>query len=796
MHLYPKDIIKSLEFDKVLALVSEYCVGEPGQELARELRPSKDIETIKRWLHETAEYKLSLEQNDPFPVRSYTAIGQDLYQLKIPGYVLSVESLQRIHNVLSFIRRAFKFFSKARQATYPHLYAIIQPLVFEKDLIKAIDLVVDKEGEIRPDASPALLKIRRLIGSKQGELDRKFRLIVNDYRKKGWLADTVESIRNGRRVICVLSENKRKIKGIIHDESTTGKTSFIEPDGVIDVNNELFELEIEYKREIYRILKELSETLRPYVPHFYEYESTIARFDLVQAKGQMALSMGADMPQLQDDPNINLLKAYHPLLFLKNKAEGKKTVPFNLIFKKPNRILLLSGPNAGGKSISMKTVGLLQLMLQAGMLVTANPESQMGVFNSGFADIGDQQSIEDDLSTYSSRLANARVFLEEADEKSIIFIDEFGSGTDPKIGGAIAEAILRELNFKKVHGFITTHYSNLKTFAFKSKGIVNAAMIFDKETLSPTYQMKVGRPGSSYGYEIAQNAGLPNKVLKYARMRGGKNEKAVDELLVDLQQEKKEVEEKLFKLEQQQSALAKLIVNYDNLHNDLEYKRKKFKLESKEIALQQTARENKDLEKLVREIKEKQNLEKAKQLSLQAKSKRQELVSEVQTLKEDIYYKSETVVPPTKLEEGVFVKLKTGSATGQIESIQGKKAILSMGGMRVTVNLRDLQPVAEPLDVRKGKSVQSNHATANHGFESQLDIRGMRMEEANQVIESYLDQALMANTPVVRILHGKGTGVLKQLVKHKVREYRNIDTKVYHPEHKEGGDGITIIEFL
>ncbi|MBX2871384.1 MAG: endonuclease MutS2 [Saprospiraceae bacterium] len=797
MQLEPSDLYEKLEFDKVLELLEQECVGDLGKERVREIKPDTSLENITDRLKEVKAFSLILAKGDPFPIQAYHDIREELRMLELEGYVLPVEGLQKINLTLCTLRDILKFFNGDRQEVYPELYSIVQSITFDGELILAIEKIIDEEGNIKPDASEELLRIHTRSQSKKRELEKQFRFLINQYRKNGWLTDNVESFRNGRRVLSVPSEHKRRIRGIIHDESTTGKTAFIEPEGVIEINNDIFDLETQYKREIYRLLKELSATLRPYIPFFHVYQGLLIRFDLIQAKGRLGIKMKADMPKIQGQPNLGLMIGYHPLLLLKNQALGKKTVPFNLYLRGKNRLLVLSGPNAGGKSITMKSVGLLQLMLQSGMLIPVDPESEMGVFNKIFADIGDQQSIEDDLSTYSSRLANARSFLEGADEKTLILIDEFGSGTDPKIGGAIAEAVLRELNFKEVHGVITTHYSNLKIFAFKTRGIVNGCMLFDNDNLSPTYELKVGRPGSSYAFEIAQKSGLPNKVLKYARHKIGKNEKAVDELLVDLQREKKELEDQLDTLTNKQSSLERLIRSYEAMSKDLDFRKKKLKLESKEQELQQVAHNNKEIQRVIREIREKQNLEQAKQLAAQAKEERKELAEEVHDLREKIYYQPE--VKPTNVEErpikvGDFVKLRTGGATGKVESLDKKKAVVWVGDLKMTIKLRDLQLAKEPLEIRSTKSVHTGQISNTSGFQSKIDIRGMRMEEAMKMVEDFVDRALIANSSNLRIVHGKGNGVLRKVVRQKLREYYNVEMNIRHPEAELGGDGVTLIE--
>lgn len=794
MLLQPKDLLEKLEFDKLLELIERECYGELGKQHVQKISPSTKKFIIERQLKEVFEYKTAFENSHKFPMTTYSDIQKDLKMLEVIDFVLPIEGLQRINKILLAIKDIFSFFGGTHKETYPVLYDIIRPLSFDESLSSEIVRVIDEEGNIRPNASPELLKIRKGISAKNREVDKQFRSIIGTYRNKGWLTDNVESIRNGRRVLSVPSEHKRKIHGIIHDESTTGKTAFIEPEAIIDLNNDIFDLETDERREIYRILKDLSTVLRPYTNVLYTYQEVLIRLDVIQAKASIAARMRATMPILKDKPHLEIKHGFHPLLYLKNKEIKKDTVPFYLELLGNNRILVLSGPNAGGKSVTMKAVGLMQLMLQSGMLIPADENSEIGVFEHIFADIGDQQSLEDDLSTYSSRLQNMRIFMENANQNTLILIDEFGSGTDPKIGGAIAEAILNDINIKKVYGVITTHYSNLKVFAFKAKGIVNGSMTFNKDALTPTYELKVGRPGSSYAYEIAQKSGLPKKILNYAKHKTGKNEKAVDELLVDLQREKKEVEERLKSMEAREQKLEKLIRNYNDLHKDLEYKRKKLKLEAKESALQQIQHDNKELERLVRQIKEEKNLEKAKAMAAKVREERTKLTTDVSDLKTTIYYKEEqTSAKKRPIQPGDFVKLRTGGATGTVESINKGKAIVLMGIMKMTVKVLDLVHANEPLSIQSRKSVHTNTVAASAKFESKLDIRGLRRDEALRTIEVFVDKALMTNVNSLRIIHGKGNGILRQAVVKKLREYSDIQD-ISHPEAKDGGDGVTIVE--
>jgi DNA mismatch repair protein MutS2 len=633
---------------------------------------------------------------------------------------------------------------------------------------------------------------------KARELDGKFRQLVQEYRSKGWLSDSPESFRSGRRVLSVPAEHKRKIRGIIHDESDTGKTAFIEPEAIIEVNNDIFDLEQEERREIFRILKTLSDTIRPYGHLIGQYLTVLVRFDFIQARARLALAMRAGMPVLKEKPVISIKKGYHPLLYIKNKALSRKTVPFDLKLDAENHILVLSGPNAGGKSVAMKSVGLLIMMVQSGLLVPVHELSEIGIFNQIFTDIGDQQSLDDDLSTYSSRLRNARLFLEKASPQTLVLIDEMGSGTDPKPGGAIAEAILRQLHRKGVYAVITTHYSNLKVFAFRNSGILNGNMYFDKDSLAPTYELRVGKPGSSYAFEIAEKSGLPKDLIGYARHKTG-SETAVDDILIELQREKQELEEKLRIVTEREQSLERLIKTYDALHNELEVKRKRLKLDQREFDLRQTAQANREVDKLVRQLRDEKNLEKAQEVAARLRQERTEQAIKVNEVNEEMVKLEEKsvaahVVRP--LAAGDFVRLRAGGSTGRIERIRGEKADVSMGGLTVTAPLRDLLPANEPIKQSFPGGTSSSEVQRAADFDGKIDLRGMSKDEAMQVLERFIDNALLSNAASLRVLHGKGDGILRRIVRQKIKEYGTNISNVFHPEQDQGGDGVTIIELI
>lgn len=793
----PKDVVRKLEFDKVVDLLEKEVLTTMAAELARAVTPSTDFAKIDLELRETRDFKLALEKNDRFPIQSFPDIRPDLRMLEIDGYTLQVESFQGVLRILFTMRDIFKYFAGgAKKEIYPKLFDIVRPLSYDEGLIKAIQAVFDDKGDIRPDASPELMKIRRETQQKLRELDGKFRQLVQEYRSKGWLSDSPETFRSGRRVLSVPAEHKRKIRGIIHDESDTGKTAFIEPEPIIEVNNDIFDLEQEERREIFKILRQLSDTIRPYGPLIGQYLEALVRFDFIQAKARLALAMRAGMPILKEKPVIAIKKGYHPLLFLKNKTQGKKTVPFELKLDSENHMLVLSGPNAGGKSVAMKSVGLLVLMAQSGLLVPVHELSEFGIFKKMFADIGDQQSLDDDLSTYSSRLQNAKIFLEKADTSALVLIDEMGSGTDPKPGGAIAEAILRQLHRKGVFAVVTTHYSNLKVFAFRNSGILNGNMHFDKDSLAPTYELRVGKPGSSYAFEIAEKSGLPKDLIGYARHRTG-SETAVDDILIELQREKQEMEEKLRAVANKEQSLERLIKTYDSLHHELEVKRKRFKLDQKEFELRQTAQANRDVDKLIRQLKDEKNLEKAQEISAKLRQERAEWAKQVDEVNAEVVKLEDMNAPSASarpLAAGDFVRLRAGGAIGRIDRIRSDKADVAMGGITVTAHLRDLLPATEPTRMSYSGSTSEIQRSAD--FDGKVDLRGMTKEEAMRVLEKFVDNALLSNASSLRVLHGKGDGVLRRVVRQKLKEYGHNIANIYHPEQDQGGDGVTIIDLI
>jgi len=791
MLFIPAEAPEKLELNKIILIVQELCLSDVAREHIADSPFLSDVKQISVALKEVAELKEILIEEGSLPLYDYESINADLDLLSKDGYVLDLESIIRINTILRNYFSFYNFFGKEKRKTYDHLYALLKTSEIDHDLKDIVDKIIDEEGEVRRNASPALASIYSAIDQKFRETNKAFNRIVGDLKNKGLLADIDESYRHGRRVLAVPAEHKRKISGIIQDESGTGKTVFIEPQSVVLLNNEILELESDKRQEIYKILKGLCDKLRPHLHGLRAAFVLVKLLDVLQAKARFAIKINAVKPILVQSPTLELKQAFHPLLFLKQKGTADKTIPFDLELFGNNRTILISGPNAGGKSITMKAVGLLQLMIQKAFLIPVAENSKIGIFKKVFTDIGDQQSIEDDLSTYSSRLLNMKNFLQEADEQTLVLIDEFGSGTDPKIGGAIAEGILNALVRNKVYGVITTHYSNLKIYAYKTKGLVNGAMHFDDKELQPTYQLMIGKPGSSFAFEIAEKIGLQKYVIKYAKHKTGKNERAIDNLLINLQREKKAIEGKLTSLENKEANLDKLIKNYTELQRELAYKRKKYKLEQKEFNLQKSNEVQKEIDKVMQEIKSKNNdVSSIKSSVLKHQAKRKKVAKEVKDIKQELFYQEDFKIKDFK--EGDFVKLRSGGLSGMIKRINKKVAEVQTGNMTVKIPLVDLAPSKEPLDINPQRRVTKSLSNSAASFDSKVDIRGYRHNEAIAFIEEFMDKALLANATRLEILHGKGSGVLKRVVHQKLREYNDVK-EISHPAADAGGEGITLV---
>lgn len=785
-----KKTAEQLEFDKILSMLANYCKGDQAVNDLKSNPFIKSYTEIDEHLNMVEECVDMRAAGDDIALMAYEDLSTIINFLRKQGYVLEAADVISIGRVLFNYDLFFKLFNLDRIKTYPNLFRAGELSEYTPEPLDAIHRIFDDQGLIKPNASPQLSKIFKRIEQATRQVDRVFDEIMAKYKGQNVLGDTGESWRNGRRVLVLPAENKRRVPGVIHDQSSTGKTFFIEPQEIIQINNDLFSLENEKRAEVYKILKDLSALLHHNVELIHQISLRVARIDIIRAKAIFARRMDAVRPSLSEDAVLKLHQVKHPLLVLKHKEGGDEVVPFDLELKGQNKLLLISGPNAGGKSVTLKAVGLCHAMIYAGMLIPVDSTSVIGMFNAIFTDIGDQQSIDDGLSTYSSHLTNLHDIVRWANKKSLVLLDEIGSGTDPKLGGAIAEGILKALIAKKISGVVTTHYSSLKIFAFKSRGILNGAMLFDKDSLSPTYKLKVGKPGSSYAFEVARKIGMDDRILNYARKKVGTKENEVEDLLINLQQQKMTLDDELIKVAEDRERLDKLIQNYETLSGEFQVKRKKLQIRAKELEVNRVNEESRQIQDLIKKLHKEKNLEAAEAAKKAAIEKRQLESVQIKSLKKEVYHRGQ---PSASIVTGDFVRMIDGDMSGEVLSVQKKKATVLFGLIKMNVPLVDLIHAKDPLDINRQNRINVRGVAFDHNFSPKLDIRGYKMEDADRTLQEFFDRALMSNVRTLEVVHGKGSGVLRKLVQKKMKEYKDIDHS-WHPAEEQGGEGVTLIK--
>jgi len=782
--LTPSNSIDKLGFTEIKELIKTHCLSEMGRQMVDKIQVMNNHDQILKFLNQTNEFKNILQNDEALPIHHFFDIKSLANKAKIEGAFLTEDEFFQVYSSLSTVFAVIAYFND-REGQYPNLEALFEHLPIEKSILKKIEAVIDQKGKIKPNASRELADISSSIAKAEQEARRKIDHIFKNAASNGWTADGSLTIRDGRLCIPLLAENKRKLKGFIHDESASGQTVYIEPEEVFALNNTIRDLEFERRREIVRILTALTDDLRPYVPLLLSYHSLLTKIDFVRAKALFAIEIEAEMPVLVNEAKLRLQNARHPLLFLSFKAEKKTVVPLNIAIDEQTRVVVVSGPNAGGKSVCMKTVGLLQMMAQAGLLIPASEVSTVGVFKQIFVDIGDDQSIESDLSTYSAHLSKMKSFVEMANGKTLALIDEFGTGTDPQFGGPIAEAVLETLNQRHIRGVITTHYSNLKLFASNTTGIENASMLFDNVEMRPLYMLEVGKPGSSYAFEIAQKIGLPKQVLDLAKNKIGENQKKVDTLLVDLERDKKEIYDTKVKLDKQQRRVDTLLAENEKLKSYFEENKKTLIRDAKQEAKNIILNANKLVENTISDIKSSQaDKEKTRQL-------RERLNNELEknTIKPE---QPKQAKADEELKPGDWVKLTDSDTTGQIIEIAKDNVIIAIGDLRTVTKKNRVQKVSKkeiPKEVRRSFAARANDLA---GFSPEIDVRGKRGDEALYDIERLLDRALMMGFNNLKIIHGKGDGILRKLIREYLKKYDAVDRM--EDEHADrGGDGITYV---
>jgi len=785
--VFPQNALEKLGFSEIKNLIREKCLSGPGREMVDKIRPQAKIEQIDRFLRQTYECKTLISSDSPLPVNHMYPIRPLAERAKVEGAFLSEEEFLQMLLALRTAFAVIRYFSD-RPGAYPNLELLVDQLPIESGILRRIESAIDERGKMKDNASALLIDLTGRILQREREARNRIDQVFKLAGQNGWTADGNLTVRDGRLCIPILAENKRKIKGWIHDESATGQTAYIEPEEVFHLNNQIRDLEFERRRETVRILTELTAELRPQIPLLMAYHGLLAKLDFVRAKALFAIDIEAEMPELSQEAEIQLVNARHPLLFLHGTRNPQAAVvPLNIKLDERDRIVLVSGPNAGGKSVCLKTVGLLQLMVQSGLLIPADPESKVGVFRQFFADIGDDQSIESDLSTYSAHLSKMKHFTESANGRTLVLMDEFGTGTDPLFGGPIAEAVLEALNRKRVRGVITTHYSNLKVCAANTPGLENASMLFDNVAMRPLYILQIGKPGSSYAFEMAEKIGLGKAILEAAKGKIGQGQQKVDTLLVDLERDKKQVHDTKIAVSRREKDLQSRQAEYERLHGQLEENKKQIIREAKEQAREILRDANRLVENTIAAIRSAQaDREQTKAI----RKKLHEAVNEHTTEKPQ-QTKNQQNTPEEAFEPGDWVRISDTQTEAQVlEVSKGNNLVLALGDLRTVVKKNravKLRGKEKSAVVKKHRSV-SMESVAD--FRPEVDVRGMRTDDALRQLEAVLDRAVMIGYPSLKILHGKGDGILRKFVREYLRKYSHV-SRIEDEHADRGGDGIT-----
>ena len=695
---FPESALGQLEFDKIRDLLAEKCKSAYAREKASSLRIHTRLEFIQIELQRASEFKSLLEQGQYFPSEDSLNLSHEIKLLGLSGAVLSADQFLQIRKLAEAIRQIFHWFDRERRLAYAGLSSVIKDSYYEKAIIQFIDEILEDNGQVRDKASSELAEIRMSLYRKRNELRRLFDRIVARLNKAGFVAETEEAFLNGRRVVALFAEHKRQVKGILHGESDSRKTSFIEPEETIGLNNEIFSLEHAESREINRILRDLTARLSIHSQLLHAYHEIVGEFDFINGKAKLAIDVNGIYPNLQDGSHIHLIQALHPLLFLYHKKSFKPTIPVNIRLDDKNRILVISGPNAGGKTVTMKTVGLLQLMVQAGLLIPVHPDSTLGIFKQIMIHIGDTQSLEFELSTYSSHLLNMKYFMEQSNGRTLFFIDELGSGSDPNLGGAFAEVILLELLKKHAYGIVTTHYLNLKVMANKTAGIINGAMAFDEKSLQPLYQLILGKPGSSYTFSIAERIGLHPDLINNARKLVDEEHFRLDKLLNRTEQDLRNLEQKDKELQQMLKENAKLKIELEKtLHKEKHQQQLQILQEQNKISAERYSY-LKEMERKLKQIifdwkKAENKGEVISQMQALLFNQKEKPVNEKVKKKFDSKY----VEVEGDIQPGLVVKMKKSHQTGTVRELRGKKAIVQVGMIPITMNISDLILIREKV---------------------------------------------------------------------------------------------------
>lgn len=831
--IYPQNFEQKIGFDQIRQLVKGKCLSTLGMERVDEMAFSDDYREIDRRLEQVMEFISILQGEDDFPSQYFFDVRPSLKRIRVEGLYMDESelfdlrrSLETIRDVVRFLRQTDDEEDEEAHSPYPALYELAGEVMVFPMLIARINDILDKFGKVKDNASPELLRIRRELAATTGSISRSLNSILRTAQAEGYVEkDVTPTMRDGRLVIPVAPGMKRKIRGIVHDESATGKTVFIEPAEVVEANNRIRELEGEERREIIRILTDFSSVVRPHVPALLQSYEFLAEVDFIRAKALWGMETGSGKPSLEERQVVDWLDAVHPLLQISLAKHGKKVVPLDIELTREQRILLISGPNAGGKSVCLKTVGLLQYMLQCGMPVSMNERSHAGVFRHIFIDIGDEQSIEDDLSTYSSHLTNMKNMMKYCDGQSLILIDEFGGGTEPQIGGAIAEAVLKRFNQKGTFGVITTHYQNLKHFAEDHEGVVNGAMLYDRHEMRALFQLQIGNPGSSFAVEIARKIGLPEDVIADASEIVGSEYIQSDKYLQDIVRDKRYWETKRQNIRRREKQMEETIARYERELEELDRSRKEILKKAKEDAGRLLEESNARIENTIRTIKEAQaekertrevrqdladfrrQVEEADKAAMEEKiARKMDRLREKQERRKERKERQgnepsvQPVVKVKPIGAGDYVRIKGQTSVGQVMELNGKNAVVMFGLMKTNVKADRLERADAPKQTNTmAKATFVSSETQDRMYEKKLkfkqdiDVRGMRGDEAVQAVTYFIDDAILVGVSRVRILHGTGSGILCTLIRQYLATVPGVaDFKDEHVQF--GGAGITVVD--
>ena len=839
--IYPSNFENKIQFSEIRSLLKGYCLCQLGKDKVDEMAFSGDVAVINTMLRQTREFRRLQEESDDFPLQFFFDMRESVKRIRLEGTHLEENEIFDLRRSLETIAAIVRFLDRGSDEgvyDYPTLHELTEGVLTFPEILRRIDQILDKYGKVKDSASPALADIRMQLHKAEGSVSRTLYSILRAAQSEGLVdKDVTPTVRDGRLVVPIAPGLKRKIKGIVHDESSTGKTVFVEPTEVVEANNRIRELEAEERREVVRILVDFTKLVRPYVNEIIYAYLLLAEIDFIRARAEFAALVGGIEPEVQAAPVIDWISSRHPLLWLALKKQDKPVVPLDITLTRDRHILIISGPNAGGKSVCLKTVGLLQYMLQCGLSVPMSERSTVGVFKNLMIDIGDEQSIENDLSTYSSHLLNMKNMMRQANDGTLLLIDEFGTGTEPQIGGAMAEAVLNQFVKKQAWGVITTHYQNLKHYADSHDGIANGAMLYDRHEMRPLFQLAIGQPGSSFAIEIARKTGIPEEVIKEASEMVGSDYIQSDKYLQDIVRDKRYWENKRQNVHQREKELERTVVRYEKEIADLEQSRKDILRKAKEQAEELLKESNKKIENAIREIRESQaekeetkrireelNEFKAGVSEIDAKANDDLIAKKIRQIQErkerHKKHKDEKAERERQaaaklreaaskaakkegrnLEVGDSVKIKGLSTVGKIESMDGKNATVIFGGMRTKMPASRLEYVdmaeAKKEDVAPVFNVsrETRETIDNRklNFHQDLDVRGMRGDEALNAVMYFIDDACLVGMSRVRILHGKGNGILRQLIRQYLATVPSVTS--FRDEHVQfGGAGITVVD--